>query len=98
MSIKNYRISYKQYYLNEKEQKDNIKLELDYYKKEVEILKNILKQKNEELDNYKKQVLNKDNDFKNEQLIKGYMCSISGNEYEKRIYNYIDNFCTNLFS
>lgn len=67
------KISYKQLYINEKKKTEQ-------YEEEINMLKKLLEEKDKEINNYKNKI---------EETItkKGYKCSISGNNYEKIIYN-----------
>lgn len=65
--------NYKKLYINEKKVRENIEIILKEKNREIDKLKKNLEEKNKEIEILKKP--------------KGYQCSISGNNYEKKIYN-----------
>ena len=75
---KDIKISYKQLYINEKKKRENVETIIEQYKKEIEILKKLLEENIKE----------KNTELK---LLKGSQCSVSGNNYEKKIYNICKN-------
>jgi hypothetical protein len=76
---KEIKISYKQLYKNEKIKRELAETNLEQYKKEIEILKKLLEEKDKET-----------NKLKGSKL-KGSQCSVSGNNYEKKIHNICKN-------
>lgn len=88
--------SYKQLYINEQKKRENAEINLELCKKEIEILKKILEEKDKEIEKHKKKVEKKNTESEHKKLPKGSQCSISGHNYEKKIYNickkcYINN-------
>jgi hypothetical protein len=51
----------------------------------------MLEEKNIEIEKYKKEKWRKNTELKHLKLIKGSQCSVSGNNYEKIIYNICKN-------
>jgi predicted RNase H-like nuclease (RuvC/YqgF family) len=92
---KDIKISYKQLYENEKKKRENAENNLEQYKKEIELLKIKLEEKDKEIEKYKEKNEEKNEekniDLEHIKLEKGYKSSISGNNYEKKIYNICKN-------
>lgn len=88
---KKLKISYKKLYKDEKKKIENIETNLEQYKKEIEILKKILEEKDKEIEKYKKKISESNSVFSNLKLQKGSQCSVSGNNYEKKIYSICKN-------
>src|SRR3989304_4314985 len=53
---KDIKISYKQRYINEKKKRENAEINLEQYKKEIDILKKILEEKDKEIEKHKKKI------------------------------------------
>lgn len=85
------KISYKQLYINEQKKRENIEINIEQYKKEIDILKKLLEEKDKELEKYKKKLECKNTNLENKKLPKGSQCSVSGHNYEKLIYNMCKN-------
>lgn len=81
------KISYKQLYVNEKKKRENTETKIEQYQKEIEILKKTLEEKDKEIENHKKKNGGKNTVLEHKKLPKGSQCSVSGNNYEKEIYN-----------
>jgi hypothetical protein len=81
------KISYKQLYVNEKKKRENTETKIEQYQKEIEILKKTLEEKDKEIKNHKKKNGGKNTVLEHTKLPKGSQCSVSGNNYEKEIYN-----------
>jgi hypothetical protein len=78
---KNIKTYYKKFYINEKEKRRKAEKDLEKCRNEIEVLKKKLK----EIEKCKKTV--EENTTEIKKLPKGSMCSISGNNYEKKIYD-----------
>ena len=88
---KDIKISYKQRYINEKKKRENAEINLEQYKKEIDILKKILQVKDKEIEKHKKKIGEKNTELEHKKLPKGSQCSVSGNNYEKKIHNICKN-------
>src|SRR3990172_4300765 len=88
---KDIKISYKQRYINEKKKRENAEINLEQYKKEIDILKKILEEKDKEIEKHKKKIGEKNTELEHKKLPKGSQCSVSGNNYEKKIHNICKN-------
>jgi hypothetical protein len=95
---KEIKISYKQLYKNEKIKRELAETNLEQYKKEIEILKKLLEEKDKNKLKGRGSLSKKSLDFSDnlaEEKVKtfspGSQCSVSGNNYEKKIHNICKN-------